>query len=71
MYISNWSVSLDTDSNIWGVIGVYCFMGHYGNFDFGTIISRQPVYRVAQIKRGQCSFFRRSKHVLDNFDSFW
>ena len=26
--------------------------------------------RVAQIKRGQCSFFRRSKHVLANFDNF-
>ena len=26
-----------------GVTGIYCFMGHCGNFEYDTIVNRQPM----------------------------
>jgi len=35
------------------------------------LVVTAKIYRVGQIKRGQCSFFVVLKHVLQNFDNFW
>ena len=32
---------LDQISQIWRVTGIYCFMGHCGNFEFDTIVNRE------------------------------
>jgi len=45
-------VPLDQISKIWGVTGMYGFMGHCGNFEFNTIVNRHGLWHGDEMWHG-------------------